>query len=101
MLLLGVGYDRCTMFHLAEYRGDAPPAPREQSCPVLTATGRRWVTFLGATLDAGDFAELGADLERETGSVVIGQVGAATARLLPAREAVAYARRWQAAHRGP
>jgi aminoglycoside 3-N-acetyltransferase len=101
VLLLGVGYDRCTMFHLAEYRRGGPLPRREQSCPVRTAQGRRWVTYSGVALDASDFNRLGADFERETGRVVIGQVGGAVARLLPARAAVAYAQRWQATHRAP
>jgi aminoglycoside 3-N-acetyltransferase len=99
VLLLGVGYDRCTAFHLAEYRRDGPLPRQEQFCPVLTAEGRRWVTYSGVALDASDFTRLGADFERDTGSVVIGRVGAAVARLLPVRGAVAYARRWQATHR--
>jgi aminoglycoside 3-N-acetyltransferase len=101
VLLLGVGYDRCTAFHLAEYRRNGPLPRREQSCPMLTATGRRWVSYSGVALDASDFTRLGADLERDTGSVVIGQVGEAAARLLPVRAAVAYAQRWQAVHRAP
>jgi len=99
VLLLGVGYERCTVFHLAEYRRDGPLPRREQSCPVLTAEGRRWLTYSGVALDASDFTRLGADFERDTGSVVIGHVGGAVARLLPARAAAAYAQRWQAIHR--
>ncbi len=99
VLLLGVGYDRCTIFHLAEYRRSGPVPRRENACVVLTPQGRRWVTYLGTDLDASDFARLGEDLERDTGSVLVGRVGGTVARLLPVREAVAYARVWQAAHR--
>lgn len=99
VLLLGVGYDRCTAFHLAEYRQDGPMPRRENACVVLASGRRQWVRYVGARLDASDFPQLGADFERDTGFVRCAQVGAATARLLPVREAVAYARHWFAAHR--
>lgn len=98
-VLLGVGYDRCTAFHLAEYRQGRPPPRREQACVVLADGRRQWIRYPGTQLDASDFPRLGADFERETGLVQRGQVGAATARLLPVREAVAYARDWFATHR--
>ncbi|GIF24309.1 aminoglycoside 3-N-acetyltransferase [Actinoplanes tereljensis] len=98
-LLLGVGYDRCTAFHLAEYRlpGSLPRQPN--SCAMYTENGREWVTYLGTRLDASDFTQLGVDLERETGQVARGAVGAAGARLLPVPETVAYAGKWFRRHR--
>jgi len=94
-LLLGVGYDRCTAFHLAEYRLPRPPEPHRNACVVLGADGQRqWRTYVGARLDAGPFSELGRDFERDSSSVATGPVGRAVARLLPIRPAVAYARAW-------
>ncbi|MFB8761700.1 aminoglycoside N(3)-acetyltransferase [Nocardiopsis alba] len=98
ILLLGVGYDSCTAFHLAEYR---LPNPRraETSCAIGTEHGRReWVTVTDVDLDADDFPTLGTALE-ETGIVTTGPVGAATARLFPLAEAVGFATSWLNEHR--
>jgi len=98
-LLLGVGYERCTAFHLAEYRLPEPPPRREKACVMLVAGQRRWVRYPGVDLNAGDFAQLGADFERDTSAVAIGRIGPAIARLLPISVAVDYARGWLAEHR--
>ena len=92
-LLLGVGYDRCTAFHLAEYRVPDPPR-REHACVIATESGPRWQRYLGHALDASDFGRLGADLEAQTSMVLRGRVGGAEARLLPIREVVAFAASW-------
>ncbi len=98
VLLLGVGYDRCTAIHLAEYR--IPGVRRRtNACVMATATGRRWVTFQGTALDATDFPKLGADFERDPGAVRVAPVGGATARLLGLRDVVRYAIAWLPAHR--
>src|SRR5262249_54559520 len=82
VLLLGVGYERCTVIHLAESR--IPGVRRRtNACVMASATGRRWVTFQGTVLDASDFGPLGVDFERSTDAVRTGEVGAAPARLLP------------------
>jgi aminoglycoside 3-N-acetyltransferase len=97
IVLLGVGFDRCTAFHLAEYR--LPwRTPRDNACVMTTPAGRAWVPYRGVLLDAGDFAELGADLEH-TGAVLAGRVGSADARLLELAAAVAFARDWLTEHR--
>ncbi|HVQ97012.1 MAG TPA: AAC(3) family N-acetyltransferase [Mycobacteriales bacterium] len=98
ILLLGVGYDRCTAFHLAEHRLPAPPS-RPDACALLTPQGRIWRGFTAVHLDATDFAALGHDLEAETDLVRHGRVGAAAARLLPLAHAVDYAEKWLLAHR--
>lgn len=98
VLLLGVGYDRCTSFHLAEYR---LPDPRRRtvSCVVDRGAGREWIRFDTIELDASDFDQLGKDLENSTGWVRRGPVAAAEARLLPVAPATAFARRWLLRHR--
>lgn len=103
VLLLGVGFDRCTAFHLAEYRLPAP-RPRRNSCAVMTPAGRRWITYTGIVLDDSDFAELGRAFEARhlaagTGVVVRGTVGGAQCRLFPLAEAVAFASTWLPARR--
>ena len=105
VLLLGVGFERCTAFHLAEYRLPDPPKRRyacvisEGSCTSGEAGGRldrRWCTFDDISLDDSDFGALGEDFERETGAVSAMQVGLDKARLFAMRGAVAYAQQWLA-----
>lgn len=98
VLLLGVGYDSCTAFHLAEYRVPDPPT-EASSCAVRTPSGNReWVTYTDLVLDESAFPALGADFET-TGAVTVGRVGSATARLFPLAEAVAFATPWLTEHR--
>jgi aminoglycoside 3-N-acetyltransferase len=98
ILLLGVGFEKCTAFHLAEYRLSTPPL-RMNSCVVNTPAGRQWLTYQTVALDDSDFGRLGADFEVATGLVVTGKVGAATSRLLPLPDAVRFAAAWFPRHR--
>jgi aminoglycoside 3-N-acetyltransferase len=99
ILLLGVGFERCTAFHLAEYRLPRR-LYRKLSCAVLDrGGGRRWVDYVGLRLDAGDFATLGAEFEARSGVVVTGDIGSSEARLFPLRVAVEFARTWLSDHR--
>ena len=92
-LLLGVGYDKCTAFHLAEYHQPDPPI-QHNACAVLTADGRAWVEYSTVALNDGDFPRLGADFEKHGGLVTTGTVGEAQARLLPIAPAVRFAEHW-------
>ncbi|WP_217236150.1 aminoglycoside N(3)-acetyltransferase [Streptomyces sp. AC555_RSS877] len=91
VLLLGVGFEACSAFHLAEYR--QPGAVRRRyDCRLLTEDGPRWTDFVDVDLDDSDFAELGRRLELSLpagrGPVVRGRIGAADSRLFPLRWAV-------------
>lgn len=99
-LLLGVGYERCTTFHLAEYRLPDPPL-RVASCIVGPSQAERaWMDFKTVDLDSSDFAAIGRDLERhEPEWVRVDTVGGATARLLPIPEAVRFAHTWMLRNR--
>jgi aminoglycoside 3-N-acetyltransferase len=92
ILLLGVGHDRNTSLHLAEYRSGVRRAV-QQSGPVLVDGERRWVSWSDIDLDESDFVPLGADLERD-GLVQEGPVGTASARLMRQRAVVDYATEW-------
>lgn len=97
VLLLGVGYDVASVFHVAEQRtGRAETV--EHGAATQTEGDRRWQVWRDLDHDGGDFAELGAAYEL-TGAVSVGPVGAATARLFPAADAVSFAERWLAGHR--
>ncbi|WP_157518386.1 aminoglycoside N(3)-acetyltransferase [Herbidospora mongoliensis] len=94
VLLLGVGFDRCTAFHLAEYRYLFPDTPtRTYRCVVNDGDGRKWGKFVDAVLDDSDFAQVGEDFVA-TGQVRRNSVGEAMAALFPTRAAVDHAVRW-------
>jgi aminoglycoside 3-N-acetyltransferase len=89
VLLLGVGHDRNTSFHLAEYRAGGSPATTEVA--AILEDGRRvWREYRDIALDSERFAVLGSDFET-TGAVRRGRVGQAEARLFRQRAAVDYA----------
>jgi aminoglycoside 3-N-acetyltransferase len=101
VLLLGVGYNRNTSIHLAEYRASTRSKLEiaTQGAPLLIDGQRRWVTYEQIPLDDEDFESLGADFERETSLVRQGSTGYTTARLMPQRELVDFAVRWMEANR--
>ena len=96
VLLLGVGYDSCTSFHLSEYRtGNARTA--RLGAPIIGSGRRTWAWFEDIELRADLFEELGSEFEREC-PVTVGRVGSADARLFPQRAAVDFAVEWLRAH---
>lgn len=100
VLLLGVGFDRATGFHLAEYQLPDPPT-REYSSVVESSSGRRWITYTDVNLDDSDFAPLGAAFQHRSTNVVTGPIGNAASRLFPLAEAVTFAKDWMAVNRRP
>ncbi|KAL6693885.1 hypothetical protein J3F84DRAFT_396159 [Trichoderma pleuroticola] len=92
VLLLGVGWDKCTAFHLAEYRIQNPRL-EDNSFAINIDGQRQWVTVQDVAITDEDFERLGADFERDC-RVVRGTVGAADCRLFCLREAVEYATTW-------
>jgi aminoglycoside 3-N-acetyltransferase len=102
ILLLGVGFEVCTAFHLAEYRVPAP-VRRRYKCKVATESGPRWAAFTDVDLDDRDFGQLGDWVAARTSGgrplVARGRFGDAQARLLPMAPAVDAAVAWMAACR--
>ena len=92
VLLLGVGHDRNTSFHLAEYRADVR-AKLMNGMPLLVDGRRQWHTCPDINFDDDPFAEIGAEFE-QTGAAAVGPVGSATARLFSQRAAVDFAVKW-------
>ena len=97
ILLIGVGYDRNTSFHLAEYRVPDPPRTTT-GAPWLRDGEKVWQEFEDVELDDEVFAETGRDFE-ETGGVIVGPVRAAECRLMAQRTAVDFATDWLTARR--
>jgi aminoglycoside 3-N-acetyltransferase len=96
VLLLGVGYDRNTSFHLAEYR--AGTRPRVETGAAFMRGGQRvWGTF--PDIEFGDevFLAIGQEFD-ESGFVKVGKVGSATARLFDQDKAVDFAETWIKSH---
>lgn len=92
VLLLGVGYDSNTSFHLSEYR--APGAsPEDLGAPILHGGRRRWVEYKDIEIDADIFPEIGKEME-ETTAVTVDKVGSADARYFSQRAAVDFAQEW-------
>lgn len=92
MLLLGVGYDSNSSFHLSEYR--APGAVRVQAgAPVNEGGERLWKTYEDIEFNEELFSEIGTSFEG-TGAVIKGKVGAAEARLFSQPKAVDFAVDW-------
>lgn len=100
VLLLGVGHDRNTSIHLAEYRATFPGKRTiPTAAPLLIDGQRQWVAFQVLDYNDEDFVQIGAAFAEETGLVRQGQVGQATALLMPQHPLVDFAVRWMAENR--
>jgi aminoglycoside N3'-acetyltransferase len=90
VLLLGVGYEACSVFHLAEYRLPGRRPERAYHCFTADNGQREEQELWDVDLDDSDFAALGRRMDREP-FVVHGRVGAASCRVLPVKRAVEFA----------
>jgi aminoglycoside 3-N-acetyltransferase len=93
VLLLGVGYDSNTSFHLAEYRAGTNKTTLSGS-PMLENGRRQWITYDDIEFNDDLFPRIGADMEAQTDIVTIGQVGSATCRFYNQRSGVDFATNW-------
>ena len=122
VLLLGVGWDKCTAFHLAEYRyrkrksltsplignlkaqSDHQASLVDNSFAVMLNGKRQWYSVKDVRFQEHDFADIGRAFESAVSSdgvglVKPGKVGAAHCRLFRLQEAVDFASEWMARHR--
>ncbi len=99
VLLLGVGFDSCTAFHLAEERSGRFDFIL-QGAPLLLDGQRVWKTFRNIDYQSDDFAACGQALE-DSGAVLRGLIGSAESRLFAIRAGVDFAAAWLAEHRPP
>ena len=92
VVLLGVGFDSCTCFHLAEYRsGKSKPVVR--GAPILEAGKRVWKTYNDIEFEPDCFFRIGEAFEKQ-GKVKISKVGSAEARLFSVKNAVDFVIYW-------
>ena len=97
VFLLGVGHDRNSSLHLAEYRATYPTKNIvQEGAPVFTSGVNAWTTFENVDLDASDFERIGdAFVNSEAGNTVHrGKVGLTDCQLMPQREIVDFAVAW-------
>ncbi|MEO3861494.1 AAC(3) family N-acetyltransferase [Acrocarpospora sp. B8E8] len=93
ILLLGVGYECCSAFHLAEY-GKAVGQPLMQyRCRITVGGMPIWHQYDDVVLDDSDFGGCGTAIESKM-DLSMGHVGAAPARLFPLRQAVDFTEKW-------
>ena len=99
VLLMGVGYDRNTSFHLAEYR---LPSPTQDisGAPIREDGQRLWKWYTDIEFNDELFPILGRDFETQ-GLVTVGEVGSATCRLFSQPAAVDFAVDWLASQPRP
>lgn len=90
VLLLGVGYEACSAFHLAEYWLPGERPERAYHCFTVADGQRLEHELWDVDLDDSDFAALGQRMDREP-FVGHGRVGAAECRHVPVRRAVGFA----------
>lgn len=98
ILLLGVGHDRNTSLHLAEYRVHQTHQVIKQGAPMVVNGEREWVMFDTLDYDTDDFDDVGV-AAGEMGIEHVGKVGAATARLLSQPRLVDFAVTWFSTNR--
>ncbi|BCL35773.1 aminoglycoside N(3)-acetyltransferase [Nostoc sp. MS1] len=92
VLLLGVGYENCTSFHLAEYRIGGGQQIKK-GAPTVEAGQRVWRWFTDIDFDTSCFVEMGKAFE-QTVQVKISTVGSAQIKLFKVRNAVDFAVTW-------
>ena len=88
VLLLRVGFEACSAFHLAEYRMSPPPARRTYRC-VVERRGN-WIDYEDVVLDDGDFGTVGERLSEDVADR--GELDGKPVTLLDMRAAVDQAR---------
>ena len=97
ILLLGVGFERCTAFHLAERRAWPDRPLIDDQAPLVVDGKRQWVSYRMPPLDEAAFSAAGRFVI-EAGIGRTGCIGSALSHLLPMAKSIEHVvERW----RGP
>ena len=92
VLLLGVEYESCTCFHMAETLADF--LDKEKMGAAMMEDGRRvWKWFEDIDYDNEDFNKLGSDFEKHS-KVYTESIGNANSKLFDIRSAIDYGVDW-------
>ena len=92
VLMLGTGYNSNTSLHLAEYRAPNPPQT-QNGAPWVENGERIWKTFPDIDFNDDPFPKTGEAFESKN-DVIVGQVAAATCRLISQRKLVDFGVSW-------
>lgn len=99
ILLIGVGYDKNTSFHLAETRADFKSKNfTNESSAVMINGKREWVTYYTQDVDDCDFIQMGEEYDREK-NIKICKIGNADIRLINQKDLVDWAVKWMEKNR--
>jgi len=97
VLLLGVGYNSCTSFHLSESLIDEMPKER-MGASIFENGDRCFKWFEDYDYDAEDFMLIGKEFENNY-NVQKGKVGNAECKLFEMKDGVDFAKSWLIKHR--
>ncbi|MFF2484606.1 aminoglycoside N(3)-acetyltransferase [Paenibacillus sp. NPDC058071] len=97
VLLLGVGFDSCTSFHLAEAKLTNMPTKR-MGTAMMKDGERVWEWFTDFAYDSSDFTMIGERFEAES-NLQRGKIGNADCVLFDLKEAVDFASKYLEKHR--
>ncbi len=92
VLLLGVNYDSCTSFHLAEALNEKMPR-KKMGAAIMENNKRVWKWFEDYAYTDADFEQIGKALD-ETSYVTLGKIGNAQCRLFNMNAGVDFAGKW-------
>ena len=103
VLLLGVGYESCTLLHLGERLAmqDRTRSKVLGGAAMMVEGQRQWVELWSIETNHDDFPSLGEAFERaRPASITRGRVGLGQARLIEGGALVDFASKWVEHHRG-
>lgn len=99
VLFTGIGYDKNTSFHLAEYKANYKGKTFiTEHAPIIEDGKRVWKEYRDILFGEEDFGYIGKDYEKEN-SVGIGYIGKAKSKLTAQREMVDFAVKWMEKNR--
>lgn len=97
ILLIGVGYEKNTSFHLSEYKSKARNYTKFGS-PIMVNGKREWVEFRDLNIDTYEFERIGKEFEeknkKEKNIINTGIIGQAYSKLINQPTAVDFATNW-------
>lgn len=98
-LLIGVGYEKNTSLHLAEYRASFPGKKFTNESSAIFVNGeRKWINYKTQEVNDEDFIKLGSEYDKEK-NITIHEVGNAKVRFMKQRSLVDWTVEWMEKNR--